>query len=263
MALGVAASAATRGDRSEGRLVERDRRDRLGFDALRFVRRATNTWAIRLVTFTRRSGRAHASLSATSCGSPGPAELDRVVSDACGPWRHQIDLLQTIAGGGEMVAEVIVAETGSDMSRFPTAAHLAAWVGLVPAMHGRWETRRTAAGKRRGNKWLAAMLVEAAGSVGRMRETNYLAAARPAGPARWHGLGPRLRQALDPGRGLPHAAARAAVRRSRPGLAPAGVTSKSTRVDSSVPNSCSDSVEPGSAAVTPEREAGGWAIWTS
>jgi hypothetical protein len=69
---------------------------------------------------------------------------------------------------------VIIAETGGDMSRFPTAAHLAAWAGLAPAMHES-AGKQTPTGKRHGN-WLAAMLVEAAGSVGGMHGKNYLAA---------------------------------------------------------------------------------------
>jgi transposase len=48
------------------------------------------------------------------------AELDAVIVEACRPWQHQIDLLQTIPGVGETVAQVIVAETGADMTRFPT-----------------------------------------------------------------------------------------------------------------------------------------------
>jgi 3-methyladenine DNA glycosylase/8-oxoguanine DNA glycosylase len=54
------------------------------------------------------------------------AELGAVIVEACRPWQHQIELLQTIPGVGEKVAQVIIAETGADMSRFPTAAHLAA-----------------------------------------------------------------------------------------------------------------------------------------
>src|SRR5829696_8730247 len=103
------------------------------------------------------------------------AELDAVIVEACQPWAHQIELLQTIPGVGPKVAEVIIAETGGDMSRFPTAAHLAAWAGLAPAMNES-AGRQSPAGKRHGNKWLAAMLVEAAGSVGRMHGKNYLAA---------------------------------------------------------------------------------------
>ena len=103
------------------------------------------------------------------------AELDAVIVDAFRPWQHQIELLQTIPGVGPKVAQVIIAETGGDMARFPTPAHLAAWAGLAPAMHES-AGRQFPAGKRHGNKWLAAMLVEAAGSVGRMHGKNYLAA---------------------------------------------------------------------------------------
>ena len=103
------------------------------------------------------------------------AELDAIIIDACQPWQHQIELLQTIPGVGQKVAQVIIAETGGDMSRFPTAAHLAAWAGLAPAMNES-AGKQSPAGKRHGNKWLTAMLVEAAGSVGRMHGKNYLAA---------------------------------------------------------------------------------------
>jgi hypothetical protein len=61
------------------------------------------------------------------------------------------------------------------MSRFPTAAHLAAWAGLAPAMHAS-AGKQSPAGKRHGNPFLTAMLVQAAGSVGKMHDSNYLAA---------------------------------------------------------------------------------------
>jgi transposase len=101
-------------------------------------------------------------------------ELDLVIEAGCSPWAHQIELLQTIPGVGPKVAQVIVAETGADMSKFPSAAHLASWAGLAPALYES-AGKRTPAGRRRGNKWLCAILVEAAGSVGRMRGKNYLA----------------------------------------------------------------------------------------
>jgi transposase len=103
------------------------------------------------------------------------AELDAVLAAAFQPWQHQIELLQTIPGVGTKVAQVIIAETGGDMARFPTPAHLAAWAGLAPAMHES-AGKQSPAGKRHGNKWLSGMLVEAAGSVGRMQGKNYLAA---------------------------------------------------------------------------------------
>jgi transposase len=102
------------------------------------------------------------------------AELDEVIAIAFRPWAHQIELLQTIPGVGEVVAQVIVAETGADMARFPSAARLASWAGLAPAVYES-AGRQRPAGTRHGNKWLCAMLVEAAGSVGRMHGKNYLA----------------------------------------------------------------------------------------
>jgi len=56
------------------------------------------------------------------------------------------------------VAQVILAETGADMTRFGSAARLASWAGLVPAIYES-AGRRTPAGTRHGNKWLTAMLV--------------------------------------------------------------------------------------------------------
>jgi transposase len=101
-------------------------------------------------------------------------ESDEVIAAACRPWQHQIDLLRTIPGVGEKVAQVIVAETGADMSRFPSAGHLAAWAGVAPAVNES-AGRSWTAGTRHGNKWLSSMLVEAAGSVSRMHGSNYLA----------------------------------------------------------------------------------------
>jgi transposase len=102
-------------------------------------------------------------------------ELDELIAEASRPWAHQLDLLQTIPGVGPKVAQVLLAETGGDMSRFPSATHLAAWAGLAPGVHES-AGRRTPVSVRHGNKWLTAMLVEAAGSVGRMTGANYFAA---------------------------------------------------------------------------------------
>jgi transposase len=85
-----------------------------------------------------------------------------------------IERLDTIPGGGRRTAEVMVAEVGVDVSRFPTAGHLAAWAGLCPGNNESAGRRRT--GKtRKGSPWLRAALVEAAQAAGRTKQT-YLGA---------------------------------------------------------------------------------------
>lgn len=111
-----------------------------------------------------------------------------MIAAEAAPWQHQLDLLQTMPGIGPRVAQVILAETGGDMTRFGSAARLASWAGLAPAVYES-AGRRTPAGTRHGNKWLAAMMVEAAGSVARMHDKNHLAAqytrlAQRRGPRR-------------------------------------------------------------------------------
>ena len=102
------------------------------------------------------------------------------------PWAHQLSLLQTIPGVGGTTAQVFIAETGGDLSRFPSAAHLASWAGVAPAMHES-AGQRSRAGTRHGNKLLtsmlveAAKLVEAANSAARTKNT-YLAHSSPGSP---------------------------------------------------------------------------------
>lgn len=82
--------------------------------------------------------------------------------------------LSTIPGVNLTVAQVIVAELGLDMTRFPTAAHAASWVGLVPGRHesaGRSRSTRI----RQGNQHLKTALVQAAQAAGRGKN-HYLAA---------------------------------------------------------------------------------------
>lgn len=60
------------------------------------------------------------------------------IEQAMAPFRpvpDLLDLLDTIPGVNQAVAEVIVAETGGDMARFPSAEHLASWTGLCPGHH--------------------------------------------------------------------------------------------------------------------------------
>ena len=59
-------------------------------------------------------------------------ELNTRIEVVMEPFRSFCDLIGTIPGIGQRCAEVIVAETGADMSIFPTAAHLASWAGHLP-----------------------------------------------------------------------------------------------------------------------------------
>jgi len=63
------------------------------------------------------------------------ADLDAHLAEQMIPWAHELELLQTIPGVGVHVAQAFIAETGADMSRFPSPALLAAWVGVAPAIH--------------------------------------------------------------------------------------------------------------------------------
>jgi transposase len=71
---------------------------------------------------------------------------------------------------GGTTAQVFIAETGGDLSRFPSAAHLASWTGVAPAIHES-AGQRSPAGTRHGSKFLTSMLVEAANSAARTKNT--------------------------------------------------------------------------------------------
>ena len=60
------------------------------------------------------------------------ARLDAQVDQVIAPFAEGRDGLATIPGVGKRAAEIIIAEIGVDMTRFPTAAHLASWVRHVP-----------------------------------------------------------------------------------------------------------------------------------
>ncbi len=60
------------------------------------------------------------------------ARLDARIEEAINPFQPARDLLVSIPGWSQVVADVFIAETGADMSVFPTAEHLASWVGVSP-----------------------------------------------------------------------------------------------------------------------------------
>jgi transposase len=77
-------------------------------------------------------------------------------------------LLMEVTGIGERVAEVILSEIGTDMSRFPSAAHLSSWAGLCPGNNESGGKRRS--GKTtKGNRALKTALTQAAWAASRTK----------------------------------------------------------------------------------------------
>jgi transposase len=101
-------------------------------------------------------------------------QLDQEVAREIAPFDEQVRLLCTITGIGRRTAEVVIAEIGVDMTRFPTAANLASWAGLCPGNHESAGKKRS--GKaRKGDAALRVALCEAAWAAARSKDT-YLAA---------------------------------------------------------------------------------------
>ena len=96
-----------------------------------------------------------------------------------------VALLDSIPGLSEATAQVVVAEIGTDMRRFPSAAALAAWAGLAPGNDesaGRQRSGRT----RKGNVWLRTILVQAAQAAAHTKHTALAARYRRIAARRGH-----------------------------------------------------------------------------
>jgi transposase len=101
-------------------------------------------------------------------------DVDARIGDALGPFRAAVSLLTTMPGLSDTAARVIVAEIGTDMTRFPTAGHLVSWAGLCPRLDesaGKRRSTRT----RHGAPWLKTTLVQGAWAASRKKE-SYLRA---------------------------------------------------------------------------------------
>jgi transposase len=102
------------------------------------------------------------------------ADITTRIEATIEPFRGFRDLICTIPGISTLTSDVIIAETGADMTRFPTAAHLASWAGTTPGNNesaGKVKSSQT----RPGNPYLQGAL-GAAAMVCAQNPTTYLGA---------------------------------------------------------------------------------------
>jgi transposase len=102
------------------------------------------------------------------------ARVSREIDQRLTADQEAIVLLDTIPGVGQRAAEILIAEIGTDMSRFPSAKHLALWAGMCPGNHESGG-KRLSGKTRKGNRWLRQVLVEIAHVASKTKNT-YLAA---------------------------------------------------------------------------------------
>jgi transposase len=113
------------------------------------------------------------------------AALTQQIDVRTTPYQAVYELLLPVPGFDRLTIDAVVAETGADMTRFPSAGDLASWAGVCPGNH-------ESAGKRRrvgtppGNRWLRRALIEAARAAARTKGSyfgaQYRQIARRRGP---------------------------------------------------------------------------------
>ena len=113
------------------------------------------------------------------------AALTAEIATRLVPFQGAITIICSITGVSRTTAEVMVAEMGTDMTRFPTAGHLCAWAGVAPASHESAGKRRPD-GTRHGSTWLQRALIEASRAAARTKgsyfSAQYSRIARRRGP---------------------------------------------------------------------------------
>ena len=102
------------------------------------------------------------------------SQMNQEVTTRMEPFEDAILRLDEIPGIGRRTAEDVLAEIGVDMSRFPTAGHLASWAHVCPGNHESAGKRKSGA-TGRGNPWLRAALVEAARAAARTKKSYFSA----------------------------------------------------------------------------------------
>lgn len=97
-------------------------------------------------------------------------EIGRTIA----PFADKAELLDTIPGVNRRTAEVLIAEMGTDMTRFPDEHHLASWAGICPG-NNESAGKRFSGRARKGPRWLRTALVESAQVAARTKNTYFSA----------------------------------------------------------------------------------------
>lgn len=100
--------------------------------------------------------------------------LSAEIARRLAPFEAAVTILSSITGVSRTTAEVMIAEMGVDMSRFPTAGHLCAWAGVAPASHES-AGKKSPAGTRKGAPWLRRALIESAKAAARTKGSYFSA----------------------------------------------------------------------------------------
>jgi transposase len=93
-------------------------------------------------------------------------ELSQVIEELLAPWEEQLQQAESMPGWGRRAAQDVIAETGTDMTRFPTGGHLASWCGRTP-LDKQSGARKGQRRHKRGNKYITAVLGETAVAAGK------------------------------------------------------------------------------------------------
>jgi len=100
--------------------------------------------------------------------------LNQEIAEQMRPFEEAMQRVLTVPGMGRRAAEMILAHTGLDMSRFPSDAHIASWAAVCPGNHES-AGKRTSGQTRKGSPWLREALIETAWAASRTKNT-YLSA---------------------------------------------------------------------------------------
>jgi transposase len=96
--------------------------------------------------------------------------IDAQMERCLHPFRAIVEHLDTLPGVDTRAAAAMIAEMGTDMSRFPSHAHLLSWAGLCPRLDetaGKARSTRL----RMGDRWLKIVMIQAAWAAVKKKET--------------------------------------------------------------------------------------------